>query len=81
MKALIEAKAVEDVLVKAMASTLLAGYLKHEEVKNLGLNFCAGLATIMELSEAEMDVYKKKAEEHLEAAVELFKETQEAVKH
>lgn len=81
MKALIEAKAVEDVLIKAMASTLLAGYLKHEEVKNLGLNFCAGLATIMELSEAEMDVYKKKAEEHLEAAVELFKETQEAVKH
>lgn len=81
MKALIEAKAVEDILVKALASTLLAGYLKHEEAIEIGLNFCAGLATIMELSEAEMNVYKAKAQEHLEAAVELYKESQDAVKH
>lgn len=81
MKALIEAKAVEDVLIKAMASTLLAGHLEHEEAKNMGLNFCAGLAVILDLSTDELDAYKAKAEAHLEEAIKLYKETQDAVKH
>lgn len=81
MKALIEVKEVEEILIKVLASTLLAGVLKHEEAKAIGLNTCAGLATIMGLSTDELDAYKEKAEAHLKNAMELAKEQNEAVKH
>jgi hypothetical protein len=81
MKALVEGKEVEEVLIKTLASTLLAGVLDHAEARVLGLNVCAGLATIMGLSTDELETYKAKAEAHLRNAMELAKEQNEAVKH
>jgi 3-methyladenine DNA glycosylase Tag len=81
MKALIEAKEIEDILIKAMASTILAAHLKHEEAEHFGLNTCVGLAAALGLTTDELDAYKEKAEKHLEKAMDLLKEHMQAVKH